>query len=133
MIKAGMHQMNLIIIFVGFLSAFFLFASSIKFFGWQKFIFEIQLAMFVKYGLNRQFIFIVGFAELFGAVTIWFQGSWLGTIGALTLLVTSVGAIGCHLIWYSWKEGIAAMVTGVLSASVVWSGKASLFILFGLS
>ena len=132
MIKAGIPQMSLITIFVGLLSAFFLFASSIKIFGWQKFIFETQLAMFVKYGLNLQFMLIVGFAELFGAVTIWFQGSWLGTIGALTLLVTSVGAIGCHLIWDSWKEGIAAMVSGVLSALVVWSGKASLFILFGL-
>ena len=64
-------------------------------------------------------MFIVIFAKLFGAVTIWFQGSWLGTIGTLTLLVTSIGAIGCHLIWGSWKEGIAAMVTGVLSASVI--------------
>lgn len=125
--------MSLITIFVGLLSAFFLFASSIKIFGWQKFIFETQLAMFVKYGLNLQFMLIVGFAELFGAVTIWFQGSWLGTLGALALLGTSIGAIGCHLIWDTWKDGIAAMVTGVLSASVVWSGKASLLAFLGLA
>ena len=31
---------------IGLLSAFFLFASSIKIFGWQKKIFEIQLGMF---------------------------------------------------------------------------------------
>lgn len=133
MIKAGIPQMSLITIFVGLLSAFFLFASSIKIFGWQKFIFETQLAMFVKYGLNLQFMLIVGFAELFGAVTIWFQGSWLGTLGALALLGTSIGAIGCHLIWDTWKDGIAAMVTGVLSASVVWSGKASLLAFLGLA
>jgi len=46
--------MTLITLFVGLLSAFFLFASSIKILGWQQFIFKTQLAMFIKYGLNRQ-------------------------------------------------------------------------------
>lgn len=124
--------MNLTTVFVGLLSAFFLFASSIKIFGWQKFIFETQLGMFAKYGLNRQIMLLVGFAEFFGAVAVWFQGSLLGTIGALTLLGTSVGAIGCHLIWDSWKDGIPAMVTGVLSALVVWSGRATLLTFLGL-
>ena len=118
---------------VALLSLFFLFASSIKIFGWQKFIFETQLAMFVKYGLNRQIMMLVGFVELFGAIAIWVQGSWLGTLGALALLGTSVGAIGCHLIWDSWKDGVPAMITAGLSAIVAWSGRGALFALLGVS
>ena len=124
--------MTFITISVGLLSAFFLFASSIKILGWQKFIFETQLAMFIKYGLNRQIMMLVGFAELFGAIVIWFQGSWTGTLGALALLFTSVGAIGCHLIWDTWKEGVPAMITGTLSAIVAWSGKGTLLASLGL-
>ena len=123
--------MTFITIPVGLLSAFFLFASSIKILGWQKFIFETQLAMFIKYGLNRQIMMLVGFAELFGAIAIWFQGSWVGTLGALALLGTSVGAIGCHLIWDTWKEGVPAMITGTLSAIVAWSGKGALLAFLG--
>ena len=125
--------MTLITIFVGLLSAFFLFASSIKILGWQKMIFETQLAMFVKYGLNRQIMALTGMVELFGAIAIWFQGSWIGTLGALALLGTSVGAIGCHLIWDTWKEGVPAMITGTLSAIVAWSGRAALLGFLGLS
>ncbi|UWQ05164.1 DoxX family protein [Aliiroseovarius crassostreae] len=104
------------------LSAFFLFASSIKIFGWQKKIFEIQLEMFKSYGLNRAIMMLVGGVELFGAVAIWFQGGLFGTVGALALLGTSVGAIGCHLIFDTWKQGVPAMITGTLSAWVAWSG-----------
>ena len=111
---------------IGLLSAFFLFASSIKILGWQKTIFETQLAMFVKYGLNRQIMALTGLAELFGAIAIWFQGSWIGLLGALALLCTSAGAIFCHLIFETWKEGVPAMVTGTLSAFIVWTNRARL-------
>lgn len=126
------QHMTLITIFVGLLSAFFLFASSIKILGWQKLIFETQLAMFIKYGLNRQVMALVGVVEFFGAITIWFQGSWVGTLGALALLGTSVGAIGCHLIWDTWKDGVPAMITATLSAIVAWSGRAALLGFLGL-
>lgn len=119
-------------IIIGLLSAFFLFASSIKILGWQKMIFETQLAMFIKYGLNRQIMALTGFAELFGAIAIWFQGSWIGTLGALALLGTSVGAIGCHLIWDTWKEGVPAMITGTLAVVVAWSGRTALLEFLGL-
>ena len=111
------------IVAIGLLSAFFLFASSIKILGWQKLIFETQLAMFVKYGLNRQIMALVGVVELFGAVAIWFQGSLLGPLGAAALLGTSLGAIGCHLIWDTWKDGVPAIITATLSALVLWSGR----------
>ncbi len=119
-------------IIIGLLSAFFLFASSIKILGWQKMIFETQLAMFIKYGLNRQILALTGFPELFGAIAIWFQGSWIGTLGALALLGTSVGAIGCHLIWDTWKAGVPAMITGTLAAVVAWSGRGALLGFLGL-
>ncbi len=104
---------------IGLLSAFFLFASSIKIFGWQKKIFEIQLGMFESYGLNRQIMFLVGCGELFGAIAIWFQSSWIGPLGALALLSTSVGAIFCHLVYDTWKQGIPATITGSLAALVL--------------
>ncbi len=110
-------------IIIGLLSVFFLFASSIKILGWQKTIFETQLAMFKKYGLNRTIMALTGFVELFGAIAIWFQGSWIGTLGALALLGTSVGALFCHLVFDTWKEGIPSMITGILSAIIAWHGR----------
>ncbi|MGB5558753.1 MAG: DoxX family protein [Paracoccaceae bacterium] len=88
---------------------------------------------FQEYGLNRQIMGLVGIVKLFGAFAIWFQGSWIGTVGALALLGTSVGAIGCHLIWDTWKAGVPAMVTGSLSTFVAWSGKATPLGFLGLA
>jgi DoxX-like protein len=117
---------------VGLLSAFFLFASSIKILGWQKTIFEPQLAMFIKYGLNRQIMALTGLVELFGAIAIWFQGSWIGTLGALALLATSTGAIFFHLVFDTWKEGVPAMITGTLSAFIAWTNREPLLEFLGL-
>ena len=105
------------------LTAFFLFASSIKIFGWQDKIFQIQLEMFKSYGLNRNIMRLVGLVELFGAVTIWFSGTLFMPLGAMALLGTSVGAIGCHLIFDTWKQGVPAMITGTLSAFILWNSK----------
>jgi len=120
-------------IIVGLLSMFFLFASSIKILGLQKAIFEPQLAMFIKYGLNRQIMMLTGIIELFGAITIWFQQSWVGSLGALALFGTSVGAIFCHLYFDTWKEGVLAMVTGTMSAFVVWDNRTLLLDLLNLA
>ncbi|MCW8331395.1 DoxX family protein [Photobacterium sp. SDRW27] len=114
--------MNMFItVIIGLLSAFFLFASSIKLLGWQKMIFDKQLEFFHSYGLNRQIMALVGAAELFGAIAIWFQSSLLGTLGALALLGTSLGAIFFHLRFDTWKDGIPAMVTMTLSGYVIYS------------
>lgn len=117
-------------VIIALLSAFFIFASSIKIFAWQKKIFEIQLGMFEKYGFNRKIMMLVGFVEMSGAIAIWFQSSILGPLGALALLGTSVGAIGCHLIWDTWKDGVPAMITGTLSAIVLWSSHSLLLAAF---
>lgn len=125
--------MTLTLVFIGLLSAFFLFASSIKIFGWQKTIFEVQLEMFRSYGLTRTIMTLVGMVELFGAIAIWFQGGWLGPFGALALLGTSLGAIFCHLRFDTWKQGVPAMITGSLSALVAWQGHGALLDVLGLS
>ncbi len=113
-------------IIIGLLSFFFLFASSIKLFGWQRKVFEIQLEMFNSYGLNRQIMFLVGCAELFGAIAIWFQGSPFGALGALAILGASTGAIFFHLVYDTWKDGVPAMITWALSAFVAWQGRDAL-------
>lgn len=124
--------MGVTIVFAGLLSVFFIFASSIKIFGWQKFVFETQLSLFIKYGLNRQIMALVGLVELIGAIAILFQGSWVGALGALAILGTSVGAIWCHLIWDTWKDGVPAMMTCTLSGIVAWSGRSTLLEFLGL-
>ena len=107
--------MSIKILVISLLSLFFLLASSIKILGWQKKVFTIQLGMFVKYGFNRQIMFLVGLAELFGAIAVWFQGSYISVIGALAIFTTSSGAIICHLIFDTWKDGVPAMVTLLLT------------------
>lgn len=109
-----------ILVISGLLTAFFIFASSIKIFGWQKLIFETQLAFFKKYGLNRAIMALVGFVELFGAITLWLP-DYFGVAGALALLGTSAGAICCHLYFDTWKDGIPAMVTLILSGIVLYA------------
>jgi hypothetical protein len=120
-----------VLIATGLLSAFFLFASSIKIFGWQDKIFQIQLEMFISYGLNREFMRLVGVVELFGAIAIWFSNTPLGPIGALALAGTSVAAICCHLKFDTWKQGIPAMITLTLSTAVFWATRTFLFEFIG--
>ena len=122
-----------ITITTGLLTAFFMLASSIKIFGWQKTIFNQQLEMFKSYGFNRTIMCLVGITEAFGAVTIWFTHSVFGPIGALALMATSFGAIGCHVIFDNWKDGIPAIITFVLSAIVAWATRAPLLELLGIS
>lgn len=120
-------------IIIALLSAFFLFASSIKIFGWQKFIFETQLEMFIKYGLNRQIMRLVGTVELFGAIAIWFQTSWLRPLSAFAILGTSIETIGCHVNWDTWKDGIPAMIKAVWSGIITWSGLHHILGFLGIS
>lgn len=102
------------------LTAFFVFASSIKILGWQKLILEKQLEFFIKYGLNRTLMALVGCVELFGAIVLWLP-DYLGILGALVLFGTSLGAIFFHLRFDTWKDGIPAMITLALSATVAYS------------
>lgn len=90
-------------------------------------IFETQVAMFIKYGLNRQIMALVGLVELFGAIAVWFHTSPVGPLGALAILGTSTGAIVFHLIYDTWKDGVPSMITLVLSAFLAWTIRAPLF------
>lgn len=113
-------------IIIGLLSVFFIFAGSIKVLGWQKMIFKIQMEFMQKYGLNRQILCLIGIVELFAAVSIWFQTSIWGVIGALAILFTSIGALFFHYRFDGWRDGVPAMVTFTLSAIVVASQRALL-------
>ena len=108
-------------IIIGILSVFFIFAGSVKVFGWQKQILAIQMGFMQKYGLNRQVLFLIGLVELFAAVSIWFQGNIWGVVGALAILVTSIGALFFHFRFDRWQDGVPAMVTLTLSAIIVGS------------
>ena len=102
------------------LALFFVFAGSIKIFGWQRFIFETQLAFFNKYGLNRTIMALIGLIELFGAIFLWLPG-YLGIAGSLALLGTSVGAICFHFYFDTWKDAIPAIITMSFSGILVYA------------
>lgn len=101
------------------LIAFFVFASSIKLLGWHKFIFETQLSFFKKYGLNRAGMFIVGVVE-FSAALLLLSSMVLSVpewqaLGVSLIAVISVGALGFHIKFDKWTDGIPAAVTLSLS------------------
>ncbi|MUK42996.1 DoxX family protein [Aliivibrio fischeri] len=108
----------------GLLIAFFLFASSIKMFGWVKAIFEPQLEFFHSYGLNRAAMFAVGIIEGTGAIILLIgmltSELVLSGIGASFIMFTSLGAIFFHFRFDTWKDAIPSMVTLVLSFYVVF-------------
>ncbi|ACJ30997.1 hypothetical protein swp_4350 [Shewanella piezotolerans WP3] len=113
-------------IIIAVLVTFFMFASSIKLLGWQKLIFETQLKFFKKYGLNRQVMFVVGLIELSGAILLSVflaiaTPIWTLWLGAVLIVVTSLGAIFFHLRFDRWQDGIPAMVTLLLSLTVLLS------------
>lgn len=105
----------------GLLIAFFLFASSVKIFGWVKAIFEPQLAFFHSYGLNRTAMFMVGVIEATGAIVMLIgmiaTNPLLSAIGASFIVLTSLGAMFFHFRFDTWKDAVPSMVT--LSLSLV--------------
>lgn len=110
------------------LAFFFTFASSIKILGWQKFIFETQLTFFKKYGLNRNYMFLIGIIELAAAVSLTgsliFDHEILNVMGALGIALTSLGAIYFHLRFDTIKDAIPAIVTLSLSTVLLSSNQA---------
>lgn len=104
---------------------FFLFASSIKITGWQKMIFETQLEFFGKYGLNRNHMLAVGFIECTASVLLIAsfalnQAAMLA-MGSLGIMLTSLGAIYFHLRFDTIKDAIPAIITLILSATLLHS------------
>jgi hypothetical protein len=110
------------------LTIFFTFASSIKILAWQKYIFETQLSFFKKYGLNRMHMFLIGIIELVAVLTLVssliFNYEILNGLGALSLAMTSLGAIYFHLRFDTFKDAIPAIVTLMLSAILIASNQA---------
>lgn len=101
------------------LTAFFLFASLVKILGLPKEIFNTQLKFFQSYGLNRSLMALIGFVELFGVIALWLPGR-MSMLGALAIICTSAGAIFFHLRFDTWKDGIPATITLLLSGLVLY-------------
>lgn len=116
------------------LSAFFLFASSIKLTGWQKLIFETQLGFFKKYGLNRQMMFAIGVIEFTAAAALFssflLARDDLNIIGATGIAFTSVGAMFFHFRFDTWRDAIPSMVTLSLSAVLLFENRTVLMMWF---
>lgn len=108
----------------GLLIAFFLFASSVKMFGWVKAIFEPQLAFFHRYGLNRAAMFAVGVIEATGAIVMlvgmFTANPVLSAMGASLITLTSIGAMFFHFRFDTWKDAVPSMVTLVLSLIIAF-------------
>lgn len=116
------------------LAAFFLFASSIKLIGWQKFIFKTQLGFFKKYGLNRQMMFAIGVIEFAAAAALFnsflLARDDLNVIGATGIAFTSVGAMFFHFRFDTWRDAIPSMVTMSLSAVLLFENRTVLMMWF---
>ncbi|MFA0567806.1 DoxX family protein [Vibrio kagoshimensis] len=107
----------------GLLITFFLFASSVKLFGWVKVIFEPQLAFFHRYGLNRLAMFLVGVIEATGAIVMFVglvtQNPILSVSGAGLIAGTSIGAMFFHFRFDTFKDAIPSIITLGLSTYVM--------------
>ncbi|UTW60286.1 DoxX family protein [Kordiimonas sp. SCSIO 12603] len=98
---------------------FFGFVGSIKFVGWHVEMTQNFLGYFERFGLNRELMAIVGAIETFSAVTlVLYRRHWIASYGALGIMITSIGAIGFHLIYDSVAEAIPAIATYALSTYV---------------
>lgn len=105
------------------LIVFFTFASSIKIFGWQKFIFNMQLSFFKKYGLNRMQMLLVGLIELSSAallsVSLFIDNNLINAFGSVLIALTSLGAIYFHLKFDTFRDAIPAWITLTLSSILI--------------
>jgi hypothetical protein len=106
----------LVLVTTGILSVFFICASAVEILGWQKLVFNTQLKIFKSYALDRKIIQGVGFVELFAAIAILFQNNAAGFIGAIVLVVSSIGAIYFHLKFDGVKLAIPSFITLILSS-----------------
>lgn len=107
-------------ILAGFLSALFIFFSSIKIFGWQKQIFETQMQFMYKYGLNRVLYACIGIIEMTSAIMLMFQGTIFGALGALGIATTSLGAIFFHTRYDTFKDMVPAIITLTISVTILY-------------
>ncbi|WOD06628.1 DoxX family protein [Marinomonas sp. GJ51-6] len=101
------------------LTIFFLFSSCVKIVGLPQSRFHAHLSFFKTCGLNQGALLTVGMLELFGAATLWFP-NYLGILGVLALCITSAGIAYARIQFDTWKNGLVAMTTFILSSWVLY-------------
>jgi hypothetical protein len=101
------------------LTIFFLFSSCVKIVGLPQSRYNAHLYFFKKCGLSHGVLLLVGALELFGAATLWFP-NYLGVLGVLALCLTSAGTVYGRIYFDTWKNGLVAMATFVLSSWVLY-------------
>ena len=108
-------------VLVAVVSLAFLFIGTVKVTGRPESMFEVQMTeYFIPFGLNRQIAFLIGLAELFGSIAIWFHRKhWIGLVGAATLVVVTFGALGFHLVFDTFRKGTAALVMLIWSTLIL--------------
>ena len=119
--RLGVSVVKAVKAVVVFVSVFFLFVGTVKLTGVPQGMFDNQMSQyFIPFGLNRPIVFLIGLAEVSGAIAIWFHRShWIGLAGAATLVVVTSGALFFHLRFDTFREGVPALVMLLLSAFVL--------------
>ncbi|RMD67176.1 DoxX family protein [Candidatus Pacearchaeota archaeon] len=106
------------------LAVMFGFAGSVKLFGEPRNVFRsLDRGFFRRYGLTRTQVRWIGVFELLGValLALSFFQKFLIILGALVLLVISLGALGFHLKHDTIREAAPSIVAVVLSLSLTVS------------
>lgn len=114
------------IIIATFLAIFFTLAGSQKIFAWSAGVFKIQSEFFRRYGLGRGHMYGIGIIESTAAGLIIFailtNHEIALQLGSALILITSVGACYFHFKYDTFKDAIAAILTGCGSVSLLVCG-----------
>lgn len=97
----------------GILALIFIFAGGSKLMGH-----EMEVDHFERWGYTTQFLYLVGFVELAGAILLlWPRAAWIG--GGL-LAGDMVGAVVTHIRFAEWVMMFVAATLGILAVFVAY-------------
>ncbi|AZZ96494.1 DoxX family protein [Pseudoalteromonas sp. R3] len=114
------------VIIATLLAVFFTLAGSQKIFAWSAGVFKIQSEFFRRYGLGRRHMYGIGIIESAAAGLLAFaiiaEQEKALQLGSVLILLTSVGACYFHFKYDTFKDAIAAILTGCGSVSLLVCG-----------
>ena len=85
-------------------------------------IFDLQKESFFDvYGIGREQIRLIGLAELFGGLTVWFWAKhWIAQVGLSVLIAVTAGAIFFHAVYDEVFQARPAIIMFVLSSLMLF-------------